>query len=173
MQQIDLMSTKRKLGNKWIQKSTRSGEHHDECIQQVWYTSPGLFEWKCVDTMKVWWVDIQMDEHPNEWVDKPIPMTMAYMTSSTFVITRTNYGSLPITIKLLLREVLVCSWDKYDDILCEITQLHVIKMWPEQKGVIFLTSSNAFFLKFVHQIPLNYDPDCLINDKSALVQPIW
>ena len=33
----------------------------------------------------------------------------------------------PITIKLLLREVLVSLWDRYDDILFEITQLHVIK----------------------------------------------
>ena len=57
MQQIDLMSTNWRPENGWNaaehnQKATRSAEYHDECIQQVWDQSPGLFVWKCVDTMK-------------------------------------------------------------------------------------------------------------------------
>ena len=152
MQQIDLMSTNRRPENDWNaaehdQKSTRSAEYHDECIQHVSDKSPGLFVWKCVDIMKVWWVDRQTGEQPNEWTDKPIPMPMAYMTSSIFG----NPGQImvlyPITIKLLFREVLVSPWSRYDGILCEITQLHVIKNVAWTKAVIFMTSSNSFYLK--------------------------
>ena len=177
MQEIDLMSPNRRPENGWDaaehdQKSTRSAEYHDECIQQVWNQSPGLIVWKWVDTMRVWWVDRQMGKQPNEWMDKPIPMPMTYVTSTIFA----NLGQImvlyPITIKLLLREVLVFPWSRYGGILCEITQLHVIKMWPEQRVCDF---SDIFkfvlFKKFVLQISLNCVPDFLTNDKSALVQP--
>ena len=47
-----------------------------------------------------------------------------------------------------------------------------LKMWPEQRVCDFYDISKfVFFKKFVLQISLNYDPDCLTNDKSALVQP--
>ena len=43
-----------------------------------------------------------------------------------------------------------------------------LTMWSEQRGVIFPTSSNAFWF----QISMNYDPYRLTNNKSALVQVI-
>ena len=114
-----------------------------------------------------------MGKQPNEWTDKPIPMPMVYVTSSIFA----NPGQImvlyPITIKSLLTDVLVSPRSRYGGILCEITQLHVIKMWPEQRVCDF---SDIFkfvlFKKFVLQISLNCDPDFLTNDKSAMVQSL-
>ena len=78
----------------------------------------------------------------------------------------------PITIKLLFREVLVSPWSRNDGILCEITQLHAIKNVAWTKVCDFYDIFKfVLFKKFVLQISLNYDPDCLTNDKSALVQP--
>ena len=105
------------------QKSTKFGEHHDECIHQVWDQSPGLFVRKCMETTKVWQMDRQIYHEPaSEWMygqahfyNPPslllpttlsrskqltarsiyITVTMTYMTSSIFVITSSDYGSLP------------------------------------------------------------------------------
>ena len=57
------------------------------------------------------------------------------------------------------------------DMMESCVELHncmFLKMWPEQKGVWLLWHLQ---IQFVLQISLNYDPDCLTNDKSALVQP--
>ena len=68
--------------------------------------------------------------------------------------------------------MLVSRWSRYDDILCEITELHVVNNVAWAKEVWFFRCIQMRFIKkkFVLQISLNYDPDCPTNNNSALVQ---
>ena len=85
-----------------------------------------------------------------------------------------DYCSLPNHHKIITQRSVGFSMEQiWWNLVCEITQLHVIKMRPEQRVCDF---SDIFkfvlFKKFVLQISLNCDPDFLTNDKSALVQSL-
>ena len=130
-----------------------------------------------------WAVCLEMCGYNDRWADRWMNIRMNGQTSPYLRKWRTWHQvylpspgqfmvCYPITITLLLRGVSVSPWSRYDDSMCEITQLHVINNVAWTKGgVIFPASSNAFLLKkFVLQISPNYDPDFPTNNQSALVQ---
>ena len=94
----------------------------------------------------------------NRWTDRPVNSRMNGWTSQfvcQWPIWHQVYLPTPVRLWFFTQspsnyysEKLVSPWSWYDGILCEITQLHVIKKCGLNKGcVIFLTSSNSFCLK--------------------------
>ena len=82
---------------------------------------------------------------PNEWTDKPIPVPMAYMTSSIFVITRSDYGSLPKHHQIIVQGSVGLT-----DMMTSCLNLFnctSLKCCMNRGGVIFLTFSNVFCFK--------------------------
>ena len=84
-----------------------------------------------------------------------------------------DYGSLPNHHQIIIQRSAGLSLEQiWWNLVWNYSTACHWKCGLNKGCVIFMTSSNSFCSKkFVLQISLNYDPDCLTNDKSALVQP--
>ena len=51
----------------------------------------------------------------------------SYANGVKYICHHRGYDSLPNHHQIIAQRVLVSLWDRYDDILFEITELHVIK----------------------------------------------
>ena len=179
MQQINLMSTNRRPRNGWNaaerdQKSTRFGECHDECIQWVCGQSPGLFVWKKM-----------CGHHESVTGGQTVGWTSEWMAGQAH-----SYANGVYDIKYICHHRVRlwfvtqspsnhCSercWSHCGtDMMAfsvKILNCLSLKMWPGQwRRDLSDIFKCVLFKMSVLPISLNYDPDCPISDKSALVQP--